>query len=152
MPWTCFIAAGSMDSVWFPRTAISPGWPPVSASKAWTFFGFGEHKTPASFRQACRRFIYTENLLAGAAGNLDPVSPARPHLPASAAAPVIEKVLTQMESEDGWVTLREVRTQLANLASDFDPRTYGFRKLSDLVRKTNAFDIEQLKGAPCAFA
>jgi NYN domain len=80
-------------------------------------FGFGEHKTPESFRQACRRFIYTENLLAGAAGNLDPVSPARPHLPASAAAPVIEKVLTQMESEDGWVTLREVRTQLANLAS-----------------------------------
>jgi uncharacterized LabA/DUF88 family protein len=115
-------------------------------------FGFGEHKTPESFRQACRRFIYTENLLAGAAGNLDPVSPARPLLPASAAAPVIEKVLTQMESEDGWVTLREVRTQLANLASDFDPRTYGFRKLSGLVRKTNAFDIEQLKGAPCAFA
>ena len=112
----------------------------------------GEHKTPESFRQACRRFIYTENLLAGAAGNLDPVSPARPLLPASAAAPVIEKVLTQMESEDGWVTLREVGTQLANLASDFDPRTYGFRKLSDLVRKTNAFDIEQLKGAPCAFA
>ena len=29
-------------------------------------FGFGEHKTPESFRQACRRFIYTENLLASA--------------------------------------------------------------------------------------
>jgi len=26
-------------------------------------FGFGEQKTPESFRQACRRFIYTENLL-----------------------------------------------------------------------------------------
>jgi uncharacterized LabA/DUF88 family protein len=108
--------------------------------------GFGEHKTPESFRQACRRFVYTENLLAGAAGNLDRVSPSKPLFPASAATPVIEKVLTQMESEDGWVTLREVGTQLANLASDFDPRTYGFRKLSDLVRKTNAFDIEQLKG------
>ena len=26
-------------------------------------FGFGAQKTPESFRQACRRFIYTENLL-----------------------------------------------------------------------------------------
>lgn len=26
-------------------------------------FGFGERKTPESFRQACRRFIYSENLL-----------------------------------------------------------------------------------------
>jgi hypothetical protein len=26
-------------------------------------FGFGEQKTPESFRQACRKFIYTENLL-----------------------------------------------------------------------------------------
>jgi hypothetical protein len=28
-------------------------------------FGFGEQKTPESFRQACRRFVYTENLLGG---------------------------------------------------------------------------------------
>jgi hypothetical protein len=26
-------------------------------------YGFGEQKTPESFRQACRRFVYTENLL-----------------------------------------------------------------------------------------
>jgi Fe-S-cluster formation regulator IscX/YfhJ len=44
------------------------------------------------------------------------------------------------------VTLGEVGKQLANLVSDFDPRTYGFRKLSDLVRKTDAFDIEHPKG------
>jgi OST-HTH/LOTUS domain-containing protein len=30
--------------------------------------------------------------------------------------------------------------------SDFDPRTYGYRKLSDLVRKTGAFDIDQPEG------
>src|SRR6185369_12084839 len=34
-------------------------------------FGFGEHKTPESFRQACRRFVYTEYLLAGAANSRD---------------------------------------------------------------------------------
>jgi Fe-S-cluster formation regulator IscX/YfhJ len=99
-----------------------------------------------SFRQACRRFVYTENLLAGAASNQDSALPSNPLLPASAATPVIKKVITQMESEDGWVTLGEVGKQLANLASDFDPRTYGFRKLSDLVRKTDAFDIEHPKG------
>jgi len=36
------------------------------------------------------------------------------------------EVITQMESEDGWVPLGEVGKQLANLASDFDPRTFGF--------------------------
>jgi len=51
-----------------------------------------------------------------------------------------------MESEDGWVPLGEVGKRLANLASDFDPRTFGFRKLSDLVRKTNSFEIDQPKG------
>jgi hypothetical protein len=65
----------------------------------------------------------------------------------SAATPIIAKVITQIESEDGWVALGEVGKQLANLASDFDPRTLGFRRLSDLVRKTNAFGIqEQPKG------
>ena len=38
-----------------------------------------------------------------------------------------------METEDGWVGLGVVGQRLANIASDFDPRTYGFRKLSDLV-------------------
>jgi hypothetical protein len=35
---------------------------------------------------------------------------------------------------------------LANLASDFDPRTFGFRKLGHLMRKTNALDIEHPEG------
>jgi hypothetical protein len=64
----------------------------------------------------------------------------------NAATPIIGKVITQMESEDGWVPLGEVERQLANLASDFDPRTFGFRKLSDLVRRTNSFEIEHPKG------
>ena len=51
-----------------------------------------------------------------------------------------------METEDGWVGLGAVGQRLANIASDFDPRTYGFRKLSDLVRKTAAFDMEQPEG------
>jgi uncharacterized LabA/DUF88 family protein len=108
-------------------------------------FGFGEQKTPESFRQACRRFIYTENLRSDAAGSKDADSAAAPRslLPISAATPMIKKVITQMEGEDGWVALGEVGKQLSNLVSDFDPRTYGCRKLSDLVRKTGGFEIEE---------
>ena len=109
-------------------------------------FGFGEHKTPESFRQACRRFVYTENLLAGTASSQGAASRPTPLQPPDAAAAIIKKVITQMESEDGWVTLGEVGRQLANLASDFDPRTFGFRNLSSLVRKTNSFEIDEANG------
>jgi uncharacterized LabA/DUF88 family protein len=110
-------------------------------------FGFGEQKTPESFRQACRRFVYTENLLPSAPANEpEAASTAKPLQPSSAAIPIISKVIAQMESEDGWVPLGAVGTQLANLASDFDPRTFGFRKLGDLVRKTNAFEIDHPEG------
>jgi uncharacterized LabA/DUF88 family protein len=109
-------------------------------------FGFGEQKTPESFRQACRRFVYTENLLGGTANNQDAASRSKPLQPPDTAIPIIEKVIAQMESEDGWVALGEVGKRLANLASDFDPRTFGFRKLSDLIRRTNAFELEQPKG------
>jgi hypothetical protein len=81
-------------------------------------FGFGEQKTPESFRQACRRFVYTENLLSGAANSQDGALASKPLQPPSAAVPIIEKLITQMESEDGWVTLGEVGRQLANLAPE----------------------------------
>jgi uncharacterized LabA/DUF88 family protein len=109
-------------------------------------FGFGEQKTPESFRQACRRFVYTENLLPQAPANNQDASPAKSLQPPSAAIPILEKVIAQMESEDGWVSLGGVGTQLGNLAPDFDSRTFGFRKLSDLVRKTNAFEVDQREG------
>src|ERR1700732_2228091 len=63
--------------------------------------------------------------------------------PPSAAIPILNKAIMQMETEDGWVGLGAVGQRLANIVSDFDPRTYGYRKLSDLVRKTGAFYIDQ---------
>ena len=64
----------------------------------------------------------------------------------SAAIPILNKTMAQMETEDGWVGLGTVGQRLANIASDFDPRSYGYRKLSDLVRKTGAFEIDQPEG------
>jgi uncharacterized LabA/DUF88 family protein len=110
-------------------------------------FGFGEQKTPESFRQACRKFIYTENLLPEAQVSTVEEGPSAKALqPPSAAIPLLNKAMVQMETEDGWVGLGAVGQRLANIASDFDPRTYGYRKLSDLVRKTGAFDIDQPEG------
>ena len=105
-------------------------------------FGFGEQKTPESFRQACRRFIYTENLLAEVQV-ADSGKTAKPLQSLAHAKRILNKVISEMESEDGWVTLGHVGSQLANLASDFDPRTYGFRKLSDLVRKIDTLELIQ---------
>lgn len=112
-------------------------------------FGFGEQKTPESFRQACRRFVYTENLLPGKDKDEgDVASTAKPLQPPSAAVPLIKKVLSQEDADESWVNLGTVGKQLLNLAPDFDPRTFGFKKLSDLVRKTNQFEIEQGEGGP----
>jgi len=65
---------------------------------------------------------------------------------AAAAIPILEKAIHKSESEDGWVMLGEVGGQISNLFSDFDVRSYGHRKLSDLVRKTGAFDVEKIAG------
>ncbi len=110
-------------------------------------FGFGEKKTPESFRQACRRFIYTENLMPEAkmASKTHDVQSLEP---IAVAERMIIKVLSEMDSEDGWVNLGNVGTQLANLNSDFDSRTFGFKELSDLVRKAKALEVPPLKAGP----
>jgi uncharacterized LabA/DUF88 family protein len=109
-------------------------------------YGFGAQKTPESFRQACRRFVYIENLLPEAEVSTPEEGSSRARQPASAAIPILTKAIAQMETEDGWVGLGVVGQRLANIASDFDPRTYGFRKLSDLVRQTGAFEMDQPEG------
>jgi hypothetical protein len=105
-------------------------------------YGFGEQKTPESFRQACRRFIYTENLLpeaqAAAAGKS-----AKPLKSLVHARGILSRVIAEIESDDGWVGLGQVGSQLSNLVSDFDPRTYGHSKLSDLVRAIDSLELKR---------
>lgn len=105
-------------------------------------FGFGEQKTPESFRQACRRFIYTENLALDAP-NAGAQASVKPLQSLSHAERILIKAITEIDSEDDWVSLSKVGKQLFNLASDFDPRTYGFKKLSDLVRKVDPIELSQ---------
>lgn len=112
-----------------------------------TVYGFGEQKTPESFRQACYRFVYTENLIP-ATNAVDPsAGPAvKPLMPPTKAIPLIKTAIGQMENEDGWVPLGALGNQLYKLASDFDTRNYGSGKLSDLVEKTGGFELGKTEG------
>jgi len=110
-------------------------------------YGFGEQKTPESFRQACLRFIYTENLQVNAPlPDRDPTLESDRLMPPSAAVPILRKAITAVDDEDGWAGLGGVGQQLGKLAPDFDPRSYGHTKLGDLVKKTGAFEVELTKG------
>jgi hypothetical protein len=113
-------------------------------------YGFGEQKTPESFRQACHRFIYTENLLPEAPAPDEPdradQRPKSVTRPPALAVPLIRRAIGQLEDEEGWVSLGGVGQRLAALASDFDPRTFGEAKLADLVQKTGAFEVRRSGG------
>jgi len=116
-------------------------------------YGFGEQKTPESLRQACKRFIYTENLLPdpareeGQARN-DAAPAAHPKKPVSAAIPLLRKAITQLgEMEDDWAHLGAVGQRLNALHSDFDTRSFGHAKLVDLIGATAFFDIDRRNNA-----
>ena len=106
-------------------------------------YGFGERKTPESFRQACTRFIYTENLTGRAAAEADAdAAPPAERKPAEAAALIAAAITDMDEDGDGWVNIGGVANRLRNTYPDFDQRTYGHAKLSELVRATGRFDVE----------
>ena len=104
-------------------------------------YGIGQHKTPEAFRQACTRFIFTENF-AAEAGSVRPA--AEPLKPISEAVALIEKALEQMEEDsEGWFQLGAVGQRMQNLSPEFDTRTFGHSKLSDLVEATGRFELNR---------
>ena len=117
-------------------------------------YGIGQQKTPESFRQACTRFIFTENFVADA----DSPAAAKTALrPMSEAVDLIMKALEQLEEDaEGWFQLGTVGQRLGNLSSEFDTRTFGHAKLSDLVEATGRFEInragQHVRAAPEAGA
>ncbi|MDB5542332.1 MAG: hypothetical protein JWQ89_4059 [Devosia sp.] len=110
-------------------------------------YGFGEQKTPPSFRHACSRFIYTENLIklpAMKAGAVEPVQ--QQFKPIAEAQDLIVRAIGEVEGEGGWILLAPLGSHIIKLASDFDSRTYGFKKLTDLVRKLPNLELRQEGG------
>lgn len=114
-------------------------------------YGFGEQKTPESFRRACKRFIYTENLIPQGDGSMPSETEAEGSAsagglskrPPTAAIPLIRTALNQHDDVDGWQFLGAVGTRLATLMPDFDPRTYGCPKLLTLIERSDAFEVRR---------
>jgi hypothetical protein len=110
-------------------------------------YGFGAKKTPESFVKACRRFIYIENLQVEAPiSQQSAPSAVKSQSTPGDAVPLLKKAIEQMESDDGWFGLGALGQMLPKLFSDFDERTYGCKTLSELVRKTGAFELDQSQG------
>jgi hypothetical protein len=110
-------------------------------------YGLGQKKTPDAFRQACKRFFFTENLgqpvaeaAAVPAGAIPAASDKEP--PAAAATP-IRKALIELDDDDGWVSLGALGSQIQNMFPDFDTRTYGSAKLSTLLERAGPFEIDR---------
>ncbi|UWQ18229.1 NYN domain-containing protein [Jannaschia sp. M317] len=95
--------------------------------------GIGEGKAPESLRKVCNRFIQIENLLdePEAKSSGTPSDKKKPH----DALPLILRAMERMDQDDDWYALGALGSQIVAEVTDFDTRTYGKRKLSDLVRE-----------------
>lgn len=112
-------------------------------------YGFGERKTPQPFVAACDKFIYTELL-----GDDEEKSPSKP---AKKATPTLKqdrklttllrKAVEAASDDSGWAQLGAIGSNLQRLAPDFDSRTYGYKKLRDLVQAQGGFEVEDRAGA-----
>jgi uncharacterized LabA/DUF88 family protein len=116
--------------------------------KGKTVIGFGERKTPEAFRNACNRFVYIENLEPTVTDAPDRSVVAATEAESkrdapSKATPLILRAMADLADEEGWIALAALGSQLVKIAPDFDPRNYGFAKLSEVVREAGAFDLEK---------
>ena len=61
-------------------------------------------------------------------------------------APICNTILPDLETDSGWANLADVGNRLIKLYSDFDARTYGYDKLSRLVRDRKEFEVDKKPG------
>ncbi|HEY9033661.1 MAG TPA: NYN domain-containing protein [Pseudomonadales bacterium] len=108
-------------------------------------YGFGAKKTPKPFVDACSTFVYTENL----AGEKEEKSSgqssdkkSRAQLRQDAAlVKLLRTAVEQTSEDDDWAHMGKVGQYISNNSS-FSPINYGYKKLSDLVRAIDLFEME----------
>jgi uncharacterized LabA/DUF88 family protein len=108
-------------------------------------YGFGESKTPKPFVSACDKFIYTEILRKDETESISaPRKKTTKELRKDARlVNLLRNAVEDSADEDGWSNLSNVGTNIANQAPEFDPRNYGYKKLGDLVKMSQLFDIDE---------
>ena len=109
-------------------------------------YGFGEKKTPLPFVHACSQFIYTENLESAAEEKTETTKgiekKSRNELRGDTAlVKLLRTSLEKVSEEDGWSDLSKVGKYISNNSS-FSPINYGYKKLSELIRASELFEIE----------
>ncbi|MBP1806530.1 NYN domain-containing protein [Rubellimicrobium aerolatum] len=119
-------------------------------------YGIGQQKTPEAFRRVCKRFIFIENL--GGPVSPKPTPPgekpvpeekpeappsARPKAPLTEARDIILRAMDAIDQEEEWFALGPLGQFITAANPDFDTRTYGRKKLSDLVQDLKIFETKR---------
>lgn len=110
-------------------------------------YGFGEKKTPKALVAACDKFIYTEVL--AAEKSPDQAIQPRSARALKANARLVNLFRTAIDAEsddDGWANLGGVGSNIMKQAPEFDPRNYGFKKLSGLAAAIGLFEVSRKSG------
>jgi uncharacterized LabA/DUF88 family protein len=116
-------------------------------------YGIGEKKTPEPFIVACDKFIYIEILRSKSDESETDISKERiakkneVEKITPSVIKLISTTISDLADEDGWAFLGDVGNLLQKKQPNFDPRNYGFQKLTPLINSTNRFEIaENQKG------
>ena len=113
-------------------------------------YGMGMRKTPAAFVKACKRFIYVENLVN------DPVK-SKPRAEKESddseapteledPAKLVIRAMDAIDQEEEWFSLGQIGQYITASNPDFDTRSYGKKKLSDLVKEMKRFETRRGEG------
>lgn len=112
-------------------------------------YGFGEQKTPQPFVNACDKFIFTEILEGNPIdqGDSSPRSEQNKTLNPWLLVLFREVYDSGTEEESEWMNLGFFGSQLTKISPSFDPRNYGYSKLSSLVKATQIFEVKPENGS-----
>lgn len=111
--------------------------------------GIGEKKTPNPFIVACDKFIYIEILkkqakaIEGDNGNGKESSKDTYDKITNKEIQLITNTINDVSEDDGWAFLGDVGSLIQKKQPNFDPRNYGFQKLTPLIKSIDRFEIDQ---------
>lgn len=105
-------------------------------------FGIGEGKTPKALRNACNRFILIENIIGGNEAETK-TTRKKGAATLAQAAKLVRGVFDTMEDMEEWVTLSTLGKAINAAEPDFDTRTYGCKKLSELMQELKIVEVRK---------
>ncbi|WP_163847558.1 NYN domain-containing protein [Pseudooceanicola aestuarii] len=106
--------------------------------------GIGEAKAPEALRNVCNRFILIENIAdeATAPTGAKPTGKRQPQ----EAVELIIRAMDKIETDDDWYPMGQLGQYVAAENPDFDTRSYGKRKFSDLIGELKRFETKRGPG------